>query len=144
MGIYPSKWKLAHVQPVLKKGDGSNPTNYRPISICSVLSKVIETIMNYQLLNYLETHKLINDRQYGFRHQRSTGDLLSLITEKWNSSIHQFGESKAVALEISKAFDTVWHEALLTKLEAYEVANSFTSWISNFLTNRSIRVVIDS
>ena len=99
--------------------------------------------MNYQLLNYLEKHKIINDRQYGFRHQRYKGDLLSLITVKWNSSIHQFGESKAVALDISKAFDTVRHEALFRKLEAYGVGNSFTSWISNFLTNRSIRVVID-
>nr|CAH7732733.1 unnamed protein product [Callosobruchus chinensis] len=59
-------------------------------------------------MRYLELHQLINDRQYGFRHQRSTGDPLAYVTHVWNKLIHSFGEAHVVALDISKAFDPLW------------------------------------
>nr|CAH7749145.1 unnamed protein product [Callosobruchus chinensis] len=66
-------------------------------------------------MKYLELHQLINDRQYVFRHQRSTGDLLAYVTHVWNKLIHSFGEAHVVALDISKAFDQLWHASLLSK-----------------------------
>ena len=111
-----------------KKGESSNPANYRPIAICSILSKIMETIINHRLMAYLELNALISDRQYGFRRNRSTGDLMAYLTEKWNQAIHGFGESKVVALDITKAFDRVWHEALVHKVSAYGVGNSFVRW----------------
>lgn len=142
-GIFPSCWKLANVTPIPKKGEANNPENYRPIAVCSALSKVMESMINHHLVRYLESNGLLNDRQYGFRKGRSTGDLLALLSERWNGSIHRFGEAKVVALDISKAFDRVWHEALVSKLIAFGVGSHFSRFISSFLKDRTIRVVID-
>ncbi|XP_063545771.1 uncharacterized protein LOC134753763 [Cydia strobilella] len=71
-GVVPTSWKSALVHPIPKKGDRSNPSNYRPIAITSLFSKTMESIINCQLLRYLEDHQLLSDRQYGFRRGRST------------------------------------------------------------------------
>ena len=132
-GTYPSSWKHTLVQPVPKKGDRSNPSNYRPIALSSAIAKVFESILNSHFLNHLEKNLLLSDHQYGFRKARSTGDLLSYLTHRWSSSLRDFGESFVVALDISKAFDRVWHKALLAKLPAYGFTPSC----------RSISVVVD-
>ena len=142
-GIFPDGWKAARVQPIPKKGSKTLPNNYRPISLLSTLSKVMEKLLNSQILNYLEKHKLINDRQYGFRHKRSTADLLTFVTHSWNKSLEYHGESQVIALDISKAFDQVWHEALLNKLPSYGLPPKLCLWISSFLSNRRISVVVD-
>ena len=143
LGQFPDCCKLAHIQPIPKKGDKTSPSNYRPIALVSLLSKVMEKAINSQLLSILEKSKLLNDRQYGFRQGRSTGDLLAYVTHLWNSSIEKFGESHAVALDISKAFDRVWHNALLSKLPSYGLPSNFCQWVSSFLSNRFIRVMVD-
>ncbi len=99
-----------------KKGDRSNPSNYRPIAFISCLSKAFETILNRKFLKHLSSFNLLSDHQYGFRKGRSTGDLLAFLADSWSSSLSRFGETFAVALDISKAFDRVWHKALLSKL----------------------------
>ena len=142
-GCYPSAWKHAHVCPVPKKGAKSNPSNYRPIAITSILSKVMETIINKQVLNFLEFHSLINDHQYGFRHGRSTGDLLSFVINQWSLAIDSFGESRVIALDIAKAFDRVWHAGLLAKLPSFGFCPNLISWSNSFLTGRSISVRVD-
>ena len=108
---YPSSWKHALVQPVPKKGDRSNPSNYRPIALTSAVAKVFETLLNSHFIKDLESNNLLSDHQYGFRKARSTGDFLSYLTHVWSSSLRNFGESFVVALDISKAFDRVWHKA---------------------------------
>lgn len=142
-GIFPSHWKTARIQPVPKKGSKAFPSNYRPISLLSTISKVMEKYMNIELLKYLEKHNLIHDRQYGFRHRRSTADLLSFVSHSWDKSIEFYGESQIVALDISKAFDQVWHAALLNKLPSYGLPLKLCTWTTSFLSNRSISVVVD-
>ena len=142
-GKCPSAWKSAHVVPVPKKGDHSLPSNYRPIAITSVLCKVFESLISEAIMQHCEKHSIINDRQYGFRKQRSTGDLLTYVTQLWSSAIDRFGESTAVALDISKAFDRVWHPALLAKLNSAGVFGTIISWIEDFLSSRSISVRVD-
>ena len=139
---YPSSWKHALVQSVPKKGDCSNPSNYRPIALTSAVAKVFETLLNSHFIKHLESNNLLLDHQYGFRKARSTGDLLSYLTHVWSSSLKNFGESFVVALDISKAFDRVWHKALLAKLPAYDFT-PFCKLISSFLSNRFISVVVD-
>ena len=117
---YPSSWKHALVQPVSKKGDHSNPSNYRPIALTSAVVKVFKTLLNSHFIKHLKFNNLLSDHQYGFRKARSTGDLLSYLTHAWSSSLRNFRESFVVALDISKAFDRVWHKALLAKLPAYD------------------------
>ena len=140
---YPSSWKHALVQPVPKKGDRSNPSNYCPIALTSAVAKVFETLLNSHFIKHLESNNLLSDHQYGFRKARSTGDLLSYLTHTWSSSLRDFGESFVVALDISKAFDRVWHKALLAKLPAYGFTPSFCKLLSSFLSNRFISVVVD-
>src|SRR3978361_1022265 len=115
-GKFPSSWKLARVQHVPKKGKKTIPRNYRSIALLPIISKVMEKAVNVEILKHLETAGIINDSQYGYRHQRSTADLLAYVTYIWESAMEGFGESQAVALDISKAFDRVWHQALLNKL----------------------------
>ena len=140
---YPSSWKHALVQPVLKKGDRSNPSNYCPIAVTPGVAKVLETVLNSHFINHLESNNLLSDHQYGFCKARCTGDLLSYFTHAWSSSLRNFGESFVVALDISKAFDRVYHKALLAKLPAYSFTPSFYKLISSFISNHFISVVVD-
>src|ERR1700755_728546 len=113
---FPSCWKRALILPVPKKGDPSQPYNYRPISLTSVLSKVFESILNRKIWKYLNSSNLISDHQYGFCKKCSTGDLLFLFSDSCSSALLHFGVSIAVALNIWKAFDKVCHKALISKL----------------------------
>ena len=102
--VFPSNRKLASVVPVFKgSGAKSDPSNYRPISLLPIMSKVFESLINQQLIDYLVEHELPTDVQYGFRHSRSTGYILSLITEHINRALHRRGEARLVALDILKA-----------------------------------------
>ena len=109
----------------------------------SVLSKVFESILNRKIWKHLNSSNLISDRQYGFRKKRSTGDLLSLLSDSWSSALRHFSESFAVALDISKAFDRVWHKALISKLPSFGIYPSLCDLLSNFLSGRSVAAVVD-
>ena len=86
--VFPSNWKLVSVVPVFKGSRAkSDPSNYLPISLLPIMSKVFESLIIQQLIDYLE-HELLTDVQYGFRHSRSTGDILSLITEHINRALY--------------------------------------------------------
>jgi hypothetical protein len=141
--IFPNSWKHAVIQPVPKKGDPSDPTNYRPIAITSVVSKVFESLINSKLTKHLESHRLLSDHQYGFRSARSCGDLLAYVTDTWARSLSCFGESAAVALDISKAFDRVWHNKLISKLPSFGIPQNLCTLISSYLVDRSIAVRVD-
>ena len=130
---FPSFCKFAYIQPVPKKGNRSNPSNCRHIAIIC-LSKVFEFMLNKKILKHLSLHNLLSDRQYGFRQGRSTGDLLAFLTECLSSSLRDFGETFAVALDTSKAFDRVWHKAIISKLPSYGFYSSLCNFISNFLS----------
>ncbi len=139
----PSCWKYAYIEPVRKKGDRSNPSNSRTIALLSCLSKAFESIISWEIQKHLSTSDLLSDRQYGFHKGRSTGDLLSILTDSWSSSLSRFGETFSVALDISKAFDRVWHKSLLSKLPSFGFYPSFCSFISSFLSGRSISALVD-
>ncbi|CAG4966884.1 unnamed protein product [Colias eurytheme] len=142
-GVVPESWKIANVQPIPKKGSRADPTNYRPISITSILGKVMERLLNKNLMLYLEGNDLLSDHQYGFRRNRSTGDLLVHMTHTIGQAIDGQGEALAVSLDISKAFDRVWHESLLRKLPSFGICPDLCTWISNFLRNRSFQVTVE-
>ncbi len=139
---FTSCWKYAYVQSVPKKGGRSNPSNYRLIALISCLSKAFKTILNRKFLKHLSSFNLSN-HQYGFRKGRFTGDLLAFLTDSWSSSLSRFSETLAVALDISKAFDRVWHKALLSKLPSYGSYPPLCFFLSSFLSGRSIAAVVD-
>ena len=103
----------------------------------------METIIAKQLLAFLETNNLLSDHQYGFRQARSTGDLLAYVVHAWSSTLESYGESRVISLDISKAFDCVWHKGLLTKLPMFGLPHTLIKWISSFLSDRSIAIRVD-
>ena len=139
---FPSCWKFAYIQPVPRKGDRSNPSNYRPIALISCLSEVFESILNRKVLKHLSFHNLLSDHQYSFNEGRFTSDLGFLI-ESWSFSFRDFGEIFVVGLDISKAFDRFWHKALISKLSTYGFYPFLRNFISSFLSNHSIAAVVD-
>jgi len=143
-GSFPEVWKKARVVPVFKSGKTSLPENYRPISIVPVLSKILEKAVHHQLSLYLEDNKLLSDRQFGFRHKRSTEMASTLLCDSIRQRV---GEGKlvgAVFLDLSRAFDTINHANLLNHLKSYGVSGSELEWFRDYLFGRTQVVDVDS
>jgi hypothetical protein len=142
-GIVPLDWKLANVVPIYKSDGKSDPNNYRPISLLSIISKVMESIINDYLRKHLFGSSLISQHQYGFRPKHSTLDLLTSTTQGWENALDKGSEVGIIALDISRAFDRVWHKGLLTKLMSLGIGGQLYRWLRDFLSGRSIRVVLN-
>ena len=95
------------------------------------------------ILNHLEKCGLFSDSQYGFRSSQSTADLLTVLSDRIARAFNRSGATLTVALDISKAFDRVWHAGLLHKLKSYGISGQIFGLISSFLSNRWLRVVLD-
>ena len=101
-------WKVSSVVPVFKNvGERSTAKNYRPVSLLSVVNKVFENLANNRIVDHLEKCGLFSDFQYGFRSSRSTADLLTVVSDRTARAFNRSGATRAVALDISKAFDRV-------------------------------------
>ena len=139
----PRLWKMANVTPIFKKGSRNQPTNYRPISLTSVLVKILEKILRDKIVSFLDNHNLILNSQHGFRNNRSClTNLLEFFDDiyvNWDAKI----PSDIIYLDFQKAFDTVPHTRLIKKLNAHGIGNSLCSWICDWLTERKQRVVIN-
>ena len=121
----------------------SSAKNYRPVSLLSIVSKVFEKLANNRIVDRLEKYGLFSDFQYGFRSSRSTADLLTVVSDRIARAFNRSGATQAVAFDISKAFDRVWHDGLLHKLKSYEISGQIFGLILSFLSNRRLRVVLD-
>ena len=141
---FPDCWKVSSVVPVFKNvGERSTAKNYHPVSLLSVVSKVFEKLRNNRIVDHLEKCGLFSDFQYGFRSSRSTADLLTVVSDRIARAFNRSGATRAVALDISKAFDRLWHAGLLHKLKSYGISGQIFGLISSFLSNRWVWVVLD-
>ena len=130
--------------PVFKNvGERSTAKNYRPVSLLSVVSKVFEKLVNNRIVDHLEKCSHFSDFQYGFRSSRSTADLLTVVSDRIARAFNRSGATRAVALDIPKAFERVWHAGLLHKLKSYGISGQIFGLISSFLSNRQLWVVLD-
>ena len=108
-----------------------------------MVSKVIEKLLNNRIVDHLEKCDLFSGFQYGFRSSGSTADLLTVAYDRIARAFNRSGATRAVALDISKAFDRVWYAGLLHKLKSYGISGQIFGLISSFLSNRWLRVVLD-
>ena len=121
----------------------STAKNYQPVSLLSVVNKVFEKLVNNRIVDHLEKCGLFTDFQYGFRSSRSTADLLTVVSDRIARAFNRSGSTRAVSLDISKAFDRVCHAGLLHKRKPYGISGQIFGLISSFLSNTLLQVVLD-
>ena len=141
-GVFPSPFKLARVCPVFKKGDRTEPGNYRPISLLPVVSKILERVVYQQLVQYLQSQPgLLPAEQFAYRQCHSCEDALCLCIDSWQRSLDD-GKSVADAfLDLSKAFDCVNHSYLVAELFNCGLGETVLAWFRSYLSGRTQQVV---
>ncbi|CAH2245001.1 jg6941 [Pararge aegeria aegeria] len=139
---FPSIFKQAIIIPIYKSGDKMTVSNYRPISLLKVLSKVLEKVVNNRLLSYLENHNLISNNQYGFRTKKSTEDAVICLSNIATKHMDQRLKCLAVFLDLKKAFDTVSIPLLLRKMECLSILGTPLAWFKDYLKERSQTVKV--
>ena len=143
-GVFPSCFKTAKVSPIFKTGNKTEKTNYSPISLLSCISKVLEKTIKKRLSKFFEKHKVICENQFGFRKNHTTKHvLLKVITQCFDNAKDKY-HSCLIMLDIRKAFDTVNHELLLSKLYHYGIRGITYKLIQSYLNNRSQFVNINN
>lgn len=143
-GVFPDAFKLAQVLPVYKKGDRGCVDNYRPISILSSLSKILERLLNSRLNKYLEKNNLLSNAQYGFRSGISTNDAVHELTDFIVTKIDRKEKLIGIFIDLAKAFDTVSVPLLVSKLEKLGIRDTQLQIFQSYLTGRRQCVKIDN
>jgi hypothetical protein len=139
----PLAWKKANVSPIHKKDSRSIVSNYRPISLLSTLAKVQERIVYKCLYRFLADNNLLTPKNSGFKEKDSAMYQLTSIVDKIYRALEDGKDINMVFLDVSKAFDKVWHRGLLHKLKTNGIDGNLYRWIQDYLSNRMIRVVIN-
>jgi len=142
-GAFPTKLKLAMVIPIFKKGDKTKCPNYRPISLLSNISKIFERIMYNRIESFLNANSILYQHQYGFRKKYSTDHAILSIVEQIKTNLDNKTFSCGVFVDLEKAFDTVNHKILLSKLSHIGVDNLANKWLTSYLSNRSQCVAVN-
>ena len=134
----PNSLKIAKVNPILKKDDPHEISNYRPISILPSISKILEKIIYDRLYTFLITWELLNPNQYGFRKKNHSTDLaLIRLYDKITNAMAEKKHVIGIFMDLSKAFDTLDHNILLKKLQVYGIRGiALSSWFRDYLSNR--------
>ena len=142
-GLYPEIWKRANVQPVHKKDSRQDIKNYRPISLLPICGKIFEKTLFDSLYVFLTSNSLLSKNQSGFRPGDSAINQLLSITTEIYECFEDYDEVRAVFLDLSKAFDKVWHEGLIFKFKRCGIDGVFLKLLENYLSNRKQRVVLN-
>ena len=139
---FPSSWKRSNLTAAHKKDSRSNPSNYRPISLLNYGGKIMERCIHKHVSNYLIEHSIITPFQSGFQVGDSTVNQLLYIRNQISTALDNNKEMRIVFLDISKAFDRVWHKGLLLKLQSIGISDNLLDWFTNYLTDRYQRLCI--
>ena len=142
-GVVPPDWRIANVTPLFKKGDHGLPSNYRPVSLTSVVCKVMESILKDAVMDYLLSNRLLNLSQHGFLPKRScVSNLLSFLDDV-TELVDSKNDVDVIYLDFQKAFDKVPLNRLMLKVRSLGIHGNCADWINAWLSNRSQRVVVN-
>ena len=141
-GNFPACWKVSHVCPIHKNGDRSVPSNYRPVSLLCTPEKSFERAVFKHFYNHLHNNNILTSLQSGFIPGDSTVNQLTYLYNTFCQALDSGKEVRVVFCDVSKAFDRVWHEGLLLKLEAAGITGNLLTWFRSYLTDRRQRVVL--
>ena len=135
-GIVPDILKVSQISPVCKGGDATDPSNYRPIATLSPFSKVLERLVYNQLYSFIDKHQILYKYQFGFGKGYSTEQAILEITDNLKLATDKGQITCGLFLELSKAFDTVNHKIILSKLYLYGIRAAPHNWFERYLHNR--------
>ena len=133
---FPECWKRSNLCPIFKKSDRQTKSNYRPMSLLCNVSKVLERLVFNKFYEYLIGKGLLTTRNSGFKQNDSTVNQVISILHKIYNGLENHNEARMVFLDVSKAFDRVWHEGLLFKLHQLGFNISLVGWVRSYLSNR--------
>ena len=139
-GTIPRAWSKGTVVPLFKKGNRNEKNNYRPVSLTSVVCKLMERVVRHHVLNFLEDRNYFVACQHGFRKRRSCVTKLLHVLETWTSWIDDKVPFDCVYLDYQKAFDSVPHQRLLTKIQSAGIQGNILRWMESFLLGREQQV----
>ena len=139
----PKQWRQALVSPIFKNGNKADASNYRPISLTCICCKIMEHIVLSHMAKHLNSNRILIDEQHGFRERLSTVTQLINSTNDWTNTLNNKGQTDAIFLDFSKAFDKVSHKHLVTKLKYYGITENTLGWIHSFLSDRTQAVSVN-
>ena len=139
-GRFPTVHKYGTIVPLYKNKERHIISNYRPICLLNVVSKVLEKVISTRLLNHVETNRILNDSQFAYRKGRGTDSAISKFVNSIIDNFEKGDYTVAAYLDLTKAFDCVNHQILLYKLDHYGVKNNAYEWFRSYLTDRKQRV----
>ena len=142
-GIVPLEWKEANSIHLFEKGSRNKSVNYRPVSLTSVICKVLDTIIRDHMMDFIIKHKLINPSQHGFLKAVSCLTNLLCFFEEITKWVDEGSPEDVIYLDFQKAFDKVPHQRIILKLKANGMGNSIINWIEQWLNDRRQSVVVD-
>ena len=142
-GKYFSVFRIAKVTPLYKHGNAQMVLNYRPISVLSAFSKILEKIVHKRILSFLNQNNILSKLQFGFRPTLSTHLACSYLSSEISDLFNDNKLVLAIFLDLTKAFDTLDHDIILTKLRNYGFRGVVNDWFRNYLNNRQQKVRIN-
>ena len=136
LGKFPNLLKLAKIIPIFKAGSKMEMGNYRPISLLPIFGKILEKLMHSRLYSFIQNQNILHKNQYGFQRGKSTEQALVDIQSKIVTAFEQKETPCCIFLDFAKAFDTVNHNILLSKLNHYGIRGNTLDWLKSYLTDR--------
>ena len=139
----PQDWRSANVTPVFKSGNKKLVSNYRPISLTSTVSKIMESLIKSTIRSHLQSNNLIRSSQHGFMDRKSCLSNLLHCMEEVTTILDEGDSADVLYLDFSKAFDKVQHQRLLNKMQQLGIGGKILDWVRAWLSNRMQRVVLN-
>lgn len=142
-GKLPQEWKNARISAIFKKGNRKIASNYRPVSLTSIICKTMEKIIRSHIIDHMQRNQLFSDKQFGFISGRSTALQLLKVLDIWTEAIDCGFSVDVIYMDFMKAFDTVPHRRLVAKLSGFKINGNIIKWIEQFLSNRHQQVMVN-